>query len=481
MKKAMKRVLILALAVFMLAGMIPTIAMADYVNEWGETVPDWKAPLYKPDLKPGDLIKVGAAEHLAAADYNYYNDICAKIQFVDTSSFIEQGYDYWQYDFFIMGKGVELSGLPVLTYSDGTVVTGTWDKYSDGEHATLTYYTNQGSAYAELFFDLRVTTDSSVPTWSFVFSGYEGAISREVIASNGWNPDVSYKAPARVVNKEGSVFDLIIWDKSNPGMAISKVWPLPAATGGNTVTPPTTPWSKASDWAVTELNKARDKGLIPSALNGLDYTKPITRLQYVGVAVKLYEQLSGKTAIPVAVNPFTDTNDVDVLKAYNVGLTSGTSATTFSPNSLLTREQASTMLTRAYKAASLDGWTAATDSKYVLDYTKPANFADDADISDWAKPSVYYMAAQGIVQGVGGNKFSPQSDTTIEQALLISVRMVEKLKGTVPKVTKAAYIYGYDRVDTAIAISQSGWDSAKSVILAPGGDANLVDALASAP
>jgi hypothetical protein len=43
------------------------------------------------------------------------------------------------------------------------------------------------------------------------------------------------------------------------------------------------------------------------------------------------------------------------------------------------------------------------------------------------------------------------------------------------------YISGQNRVLTSIAISQQGWSSADTVILAPGADANLTDALTVAP
>ena len=68
----------------------------------------------------------------------------------------------------------------------------------------------------------------------------------------------------------------------------------------------------------------------------------------------------------------------------------------------------------------------------------PARFADDADISGWAKDSVYFMAANKIINGVGDNRFAPRNITTDqeargyanatrEQALAIAVRMVENL------------------------------------------------------
>lgn len=193
-----------------------------------------------------------------------------------------------------------------------------------------------------------------------------------------------------------------------------------------------------SDWAKSEIEKADKLGLIPDSLKGADLTKPITRAEFAAVSVKVYEALSGVKAIPAVNNPFTDTKDVEVLKAYNVGVTSGTAADKFSPDVLLNREQAATMLTRVFKKVSLAGWTLADDAKFTLPYTKPAVFADDKDISDWAKDSVYFMAANGIIGGTGNNNFSPKAVTdaqkaqgyanaTREQALAIAVRMVEKL------------------------------------------------------
>jgi hypothetical protein len=198
-------------------------------------------------------------------------------------------------------------------------------------------------------------------------------------------------------------------------------------------------WGNASQWATAELKKADDLGLIPDSLRGADLTKPITRAEFAAVSVKVFEALSGTKAIPAVNNPFKDTKDVEVLKAYNLGITTGTAADKFSPGVLLNREQAATMLTRVFKKVSLAGWTIQTDSQFTLPYTKPAAFADDAKISGWAKDSVYFMVANDIIKGTGNNMFSPRAVTpaeearnyataTREQALVIAVRMVENLK-----------------------------------------------------
>jgi subtilisin family serine protease len=50
-----------------------------------------------------------------------------------------------------------------------------------------------------------------------------------------------------------------------------------------------------------------------------------------------------------------------------------------------------------------------------------------------------------------------------------------------PEQPIIAHISGADRVQTSVLISKRGWDSADAVVLAPGAQANLIDALAAAP
>ena len=69
-------------------------------------------------------------------------------------------------------------------------------------------------------------------------------------------------------------------------------------------------------------------------------------------------------------------------------------------------------------------------------FTMPEPFADDGDISAWARDSVYFMAANGVLNGVGDNRFAPKlvvsgeetlNHATREQAILIAVRLVKNL------------------------------------------------------
>lgn len=176
-------------------------------------------------------------------------------------------------------------------------------------------------------------------------------------------------------------------------------------------------WSKASEWAEPELKEASKQNLIPEIFDEANLTKNITRKEFAHTVVKMYEKITGQKAVPIAKNPFTDTKDKEVLKAYNIGITNGTSNTTFSPDALITREQMATMMTRALTKAGKD--TSRPESAKL--------FADDSEFSEYAKDSIYYMSSIEIIKGVGENKFNAKGNASREQALAISIRCVKKL------------------------------------------------------
>ena len=61
----------------------------------------------------------------------------------------------------------------------------------------------------------------------------------------------------------------------------------------------------------------------------------------------------------------------------------------------------------------------------------PGNFTGISkftDVPSWAEGYVNYCNSMGIVVGVGDNKFDPKGSASIEQALVIALRMFENLK-----------------------------------------------------
>lgn len=202
-------------------------------------------------------------------------------------------------------------------------------------------------------------------------------------------------------------------------------------------------WSDSAEWATPELQKAAEYELIPDVLVSKDMTKPITRGEFAAVAVKLFEAMTDGKAVMASECKFEDIADDEnrnyILKAYNIGAVNGISETSFAPTVLLEREQLAAMLARVYKRSEWADWTLENDEKYTINYSGVQKFADDEFISDWAKPSVYFMVKYKVLSGIGDNKFAPRNTTTAEeaenyanatreQAVVMSLRSFENLK-----------------------------------------------------
>lgn len=189
-------------------------------------------------------------------------------------------------------------------------------------------------------------------------------------------------------------------------------------------------WSNAHPWAEGELLLADEANLIPEVLRGQDLTRPITREEFAELAVLLYETTTGKSAIAASPNPFTDTTNPQVLKAYQLGITTGTSATTFAPDVLINREQCATMLFRDIQAIVPEG-----DFSVI----GVADFADQKFISAYAVAATKFMSQLGIIKGDSAGNFMPRATTaaqtaanygmaTREQAIMMSYRIFSEYK-----------------------------------------------------
>ena len=177
--------------------------------------------------------------------------------------------------------------------------------------------------------------------------------------------------------------------------------------------------AKTSTWAQSDVNFALNDNLLDLDLLGNDYTKNISRLQFCSVVVRLAEEMTGKTITPAAANTFTDTNSPYVLKAYAAGITSGTSATTFSPDATLNRQQMATFLYRTLRYIEKN-----SDYKYTSYTSKLANYADNAQLESWAVESMAFMNALDLIKGTSDTTLSPNNKCTIEQAIAVAERSV---------------------------------------------------------
>lgn len=209
--------------------------------------------------------------------------------------------------------------------------------------------------------------------------------------------------------------------------------------------------STASGWAKQELAEAIEADFVPENLQG-EYKTGVTRWEMALMVVDLIETASGKYfgqfvgeymygTDPdhelIACN-FTDVDyskydaeDVEnVVGLYNLGIINGTKTIkvetsdqigqrwdklvtmNFAPESTLTRAQIAAILQRTGKVLGLTN-------------TQPNGFKDVK--AKWMKPGVDFVYANGIMKGVGGNRFAPDSTLTREQAIITTLRFYKAL------------------------------------------------------
>lgn len=181
------------------------------------------------------------------------------------------------------------------------------------------------------------------------------------------------------------------------------------ASKGTTVTVTASP----SKGYVVDAVKVVDKDGKDVAVTGKDgkyvFTMP-------GSAVTVTGTFKAETPAPVAL-PFTDVKSgnwfYDAVKyAYEQGLMTGTSATTFAPNGTMNRAMIVTVLYRLEKSPAV---------------TSASKFTD-VPAGQWYSDAVAWAAANKIVNGYDETTFGPMNAVTREQMAAILFRY-EQVKG----------------------------------------------------
>ncbi|OJV65833.1 MAG: hypothetical protein BGO41_07790 [Clostridiales bacterium 38-18] len=214
-----------------------------------------------------------------------------------------------------------------------------------------------------------------------------------------------------------------------------------------------------SGWAEADINSlAAYDQLRQEAFNS--YQTEITRLDFIYLAVRLYENLNQTDITPDTAISFSDTNNIYALKGATIGITSGIGNGSFGPNQLLTREQMATMM---MKVLTLSG----------IELQKSASlFSDDAQISDYAKDSIYKAAKYGVINGYNG-AVNPKGNATTEQVLLVYKNMYDAFSALVHQKfnsTDEMNDYLIENYQTIVLNDvKVGFDSYKCIELSDGG------------
>ncbi len=167
-----------------------------------------------------------------------------------------------------------------------------------------------------------------------------------------------------------------------------------------------------SDWAVDEVSAAQSVDLVTEKVTR-DYQKNITREEFCELVMKLYEKLTNETVSEVQDN-FIDTDNEEILKAYQLGIVQGVSDNEFAPNNSITRQEICVMLVRCIDVS--------IETANIHNFNNN-DFADKNQIASWAIDFVNYAYDNGIIRGIGENRIDPLGNTTCEQAILLVYRV----------------------------------------------------------
>jgi len=181
-------------------------------------------------------------------------------------------------------------------------------------------------------------------------------------------------------------------------------------------------YATPSSWAEAFVKAMLLEGLASDEMLDTDkMQQPITREEFAELTVRLYAKSKNKTVDElIEWNPFADSDNKMVAKAYNIGIVSGTGVDSedrklFSPNNLVTRQEIAVMLVKELKILDVD-----TSDGNNLSYS------DEDTISSWAYDAVAFASANGILSGVGDNKVAPKANATREQAMVLIHKIATK-------------------------------------------------------
>ncbi len=179
----------------------------------------------------------------------------------------------------------------------------------------------------------------------------------------------------------------------------------------------------AQPWAQVTVKEAAGKSLVPYEFTN-KYEKNVTREEmamlianFIAVAgnyanMDAYMKATGTIYLE---NSFADCTERDesIDQLYALGIVSGRTGTEFEPDGLVTRQEASALITRAAKQFMYIG----------TDYT--LNASDNKNIAEWAKFYVKWNLDKGILSIDDKGKFYPEDPMTVQQAITALSRLYD--------------------------------------------------------
>ncbi len=169
-----------------------------------------------------------------------------------------------------------------------------------------------------------------------------------------------------------------------------------------------------SHWASEYIIKLAQYGVIGGFEDGTYRPEDlVTKEQFVKMVVEAFGIKSDKTTTSFADVSASHWANEYIAIAVGKGIINGKSETEFGIGENLSRQDAATIIIRVADMAG-----------YKLPATASVSFADNGEISDYAKDGVTRLSAAGVLSGMGDGTFKPLGNLTRAQAAKILYMMI---------------------------------------------------------
>lgn len=181
---------------------------------------------------------------------------------------------------------------------------------------------------------------------------------------------------------------------------------------------PTDDFTGLSPWAEGSVLRMDQLGLIPASVKAAPMNGTMTRADMCSMVMRSYELLTGTTTEDLSQpeDVFVDTDSVDVLNAYALGIVNGRGADRFDPDAPILRQDFFTISSNFLEA--VDYWY--TD-EIIRDLSV---YPDGNEISGYAKQPTAVMLAIGAVKGDENGALNPGKEIVSQEAVTIFHRIV---------------------------------------------------------
>ncbi|MEM9465540.1 MAG: S-layer homology domain-containing protein [Actinomycetota bacterium] len=178
---------------------------------------------------------------------------------------------------------------------------------------------------------------------------------------------------------------------------------------------------RATSFAITDVGLLFDLGItVGTSTTTYSPTDSVTREQMAAFLARIWRLLHPDAA-PTEPMPFDDVDDDsfafdDIRLLFELGITNGTSPTTYSPDDPVTREQMGAFLARVWRLLFPDLDPSTID---------PHPF-DDVDLDSFAFDDISLIYAIEVTVGTSPTTFSPDDSVTREQMAAFLARVLRR-------------------------------------------------------